>query len=128
MVETFLKVLEQYGLAAGIMVAAVLALSWAWKKERDRADKERDLNQLLNKEMRAASTETTAALVAVKEVSEALKGMIDALDSRIGAVHGLIEKHSEESRILSEKNRESAGLRLENIEKKLIDLTARMET
>jgi len=122
------KVVESHGLAAGIMVTAVVAIGWIWKNEREERLKERDENRSLNQEMRETSAGTTTALMAVKEVSEALKAMVGALDDRLCSVNEDLEKHAEESRQNAEKSREAAGRRLEDIEKLLLTLRTKLNS
>lgn len=120
MIAAIAKILELYGLPVGLLLIVALALAWAWKRERDE-------NRTLNKELRESAIETTAALVAVKESSIALKSMLETLDGTItGSIEGVtvvIEKeHERGSKAISRVND-----KVESIERKLVELVARME-
>jgi hypothetical protein len=98
--------LQQYGLPT----VGLLAVSWAWYRERQ-------ANADLNAEVRANSCEMTAALVSVKDVAESFKDSLCAIDQRLQNC----DKHLDE---LTEKTRGELSSRLETIEKRLIEIAA----
>lgn len=97
--------LEKYGLP----ILGLLAVSWAWWRERQ-------ANLELNEEVRANSCEMTAALVSVKDVADSFKEALKAIDSKLMDCN----KHLDD--LASDAHRE-AGTRIEAVEKKLIELT-----
>lgn len=107
-------ILEQYGLPVGLLLGAVLALAWAWKRERDD-------NRNLNEKIQESAKATTEALIAVKNASEAQEKLLGALDSRLEKLHDTIMS-------TSASQHEKSGRRLEAIEKKLLELSTRLES
>lgn len=107
-------VIELYGLPVGFLLVAVLGLAWAWKKERDD-------NRTLNEEMRRTARDTTTAIVAVKEASEAQRDTIIALEK-------YLSEHNVRATTVAEKHHDKTLELLENIDKRLIEIATRMES
>lgn len=106
-------ILEQYGLPVGLLLCAVLALAWAWKRERDD-------NRKLNEKLQESAKTTTAALVAVKDASQAQEKLLGALDTRLEKMHDTIMS-------TASTRHDRTGIRLEAIEKKLLELATKLE-
>ncbi len=113
--EIMWPILEQYGVPIGLLLSAVIALAWAWKKERDD-------NRLLNRHLQKSAKETTAALIAVKFAAEAQKELLGALSSHLGRMHETIMTTTTSQREQYDRHSEKLDRRLEAIEKKLSDL------
>lgn len=106
--EVILPILDQYGLPVGLLLCAVLGLIWAWKRERDE-------NRTLNKELRKSAKETADALVAVKDAAFAQRDIITAIDNRLSSNNAQIKE-------LLERQHDDTRTRLEEIDKRLIEL------
>lgn len=100
--------LENYGLP----ILGLLAVSWAWWKERQ-------ANEELNTEVRQNACEMTAALVSVKDVSESFKETLLTIDTRLKGCNEHIDA-------LAAESHKEMSTRLEAIEKKLIELTTKL--
>ena len=98
-------VLKTYGLP----MVGLLAVSWAWWRERQ-------ANAELNKEVRINSCEMTAALVSVKDVAQSFKDALNTIDQKLQGCN----QHMDD--LATEAHRE-VGARVEAIEKKMIELT-----
>lgn len=105
-------ILEQYGLPVGLLLCSVLALAWAWKKERDD-------NRKLNEKLQESAKTTTAALIAVKDASEAQAKLFSLLENRLEKLHDTVMSESS-------TQTEKTAHRLETIEKQLLELSTRL--
>ena len=102
------QLLENYGLP----IVGLLAVSWAWWRERQ-------ANEELNAEVRQNACEMTAALVSVKDVADSFKESLIAIDTRLKGCDDHLNS------LASEAHREMST-RLEAIEKKMIELTSKL--
>jgi biopolymer transport protein ExbB/TolQ len=106
-------ILEQYGLPVGLLICMVVGLAWAWKRERDD-------NRKLNEKLQESAKTTTAALVAVKDASQAQEKLLGALANRFEKLHDMIIS-------TASTQHEQSARRLEAIEKKLLELATKLE-
>ena len=108
-VEILLTVLEKYGLP----LVALFAMAWAWYRERTN-------NNELNAEVRTNSIEMTAALVGVREATVAFKDVLKDIEAKFAEAQNNTQSVARESHMRVDH-------RMENIEKKLVELTAKLK-